>query len=112
MKLEKVLHGVARYIDSEVYAGMNDIQELVARLFVGRVVEKADDIKWALVENSIVRAFGIVDAEGDVDIDLLMHDIKREVEKKGKVSISIPMFGKLTFSPSDIDVIHRFVMEA
>ena len=91
---------------------MNDIQELVARLFVGRVVEKADDIKRALVENSIVRAFGIVDAEGDVDIDLLMHDIKREVEKKGKVSISIPMFGKLTFSPSDIDVIHRFVMEA
>ena len=44
-----------------------------------------------------------------VDVDALITDIKSAMQKKGKVDISIPLFGKMTFHPEDLDDIHRFI---
>jgi hypothetical protein len=36
-----------------------------------------------------------------------MRDLKREIERKGKLTVEIPMFGKISFLPQDIDEIYR-----
>ena len=104
-RFEKVIEGISKYIDKEVYAGMNDVQELVARIFVGRIIDNMEGVKKTLIDNGFIRTFGIIDGEGMVDVDALAKDIRREVERKGKLVVSIPMFGKLTFVPTDIDAI-------
>lgn len=110
-KFEKVANGIAKYIDSEIYSGMNDLQELVARIVVGRLIENEDSIKKYLVNNGIIRTFGFVDDEGMIDVDGLRADLKKEIERKGKLTISLPMFGKFTFSPEDVDVLYRYITE-
>lgn len=104
-RFEKVIEGISKYIDKEIYAGMNDVQELVARIFVGRIIDNMEGVKKTLIDNGFIRTFGIIDGEGMVDVDALAKDIRREVERKGKLVVSIPMFGKLTFVPADIDAI-------
>lgn len=104
-RFEKVIEGISKYIDKEIYAGMNDVQELVARIFVGRIIDNMEGVKKTLIDNGFIRTFGIIDGEGMVDVDALAKDIRREVERKGKLVVSIPMFGKLTFVPTDIDAI-------
>lgn len=104
-RFEKVIEGISKYIDKEIYAGMNDVQELVARIFVGRIMDNMEGVKKALIDNGFIRTFGIIDGEGMVDVDALAKDLKREIERKGKLVVSIPMFGKLTFVPTDIDAI-------
>lgn len=104
-RFEKVIEGISKYIDKEIYAGMNDVQELVARIFVGRIIDNMEGVKKTLIDNGFVRTFGIIDGEGMVDVDALAKDIRREVERKGTLVVSIPMFGKLTFVPTDIDAI-------
>ena len=42
-----------------------------------------------------------------VDIEGLQK-ISREITTKGKV-FNVPMFGKLTFVPSDVDVLHKMI---
>jgi hypothetical protein len=86
---------------------MNDLQEFVARVLVGRVLENSDEIQDSLINNGYIRTFGIIDSDGMVDVEGLAADIKREISRKGKITFNLPMFGKMTFVPSDVDELHQ-----
>lgn len=106
---DQVINGITKYIDREIYSGMNDLQEIVARIAIGRVIENRENIKNALINNGVIRTFGIIDQDGMVDIENLSKELQREIERKGKLTISVPMFGKLTFTPEDVDVIKQYI---
>lgn len=106
---ERVMDGIIKYIDAEITGGMNEWQELIARIAIGRVAENAESVKTAIINNGIVRTFGIIDADGMVDVDTLVVDIKREISRKEKLTVKIPMFGAITFKPEDVDTIHRYI---
>ena len=108
-EFEKVIDGLSRYIDNEIYSGMNDYQEFLARLFVGRIIGNEHKVKESLINNGFIRTFGIIDSDGMVDIDSLAQDLKREIGRKEKITFSIPMFGKMTFHPTDVDVLYRTI---
>lgn len=108
-EFEHVINGVSRYIDNEIYSGMNDYQEFLARLFIGRIIGNEHKVKESLINNGFIRTFGIIDSDGMVDIDSLAQDLKREIGRKEKITFSIPMFGKMTFHPADVDVLYRTI---
>lgn len=108
-EFEKVVYGASNWIGEKLYPKMNDLQEMVARVFIGRVLESEEQIKNALLGNGIIRTFGIIDDDGMVDVDALLSDIKREIERKGKLVVNIPLIGKLTFSPEDADELHNYI---
>ena len=109
-KFEKVVEGLSKWIGDEVYMKMNDLQEIVARMFIGRVVTNESKIKDALVNNGIIRSFGFIDGDGMVDVDELFAELKREIERKGRLVINIPMIGKLTFVPGDVDNLYNYIV--
>ena len=109
---EKVTKGISEYLNHEIYKGMNDLQEVMARVVVGRLLDNEENIKNALVKNGFVRTFGFVSDDGMVDVDGIVDSLKKEISKKGKMSISIPMIGKFTFAPEDVDVLHNYIRGA
>jgi hypothetical protein len=108
-KFEKVLTGVSDFINQEIYSGMSDWQELLARITVGKFLTNEQAVKELLVNNAYIRTFGIVDGEGMIDVDTLITDIKNEISKKGKIVITIPMFGTMTFKPEDADTLKEHI---
>ena len=106
-EFEKVIDGLSKYINDEIYAGMNDLQEFAARVIVGRIINNQENVKDMLINNGFVRTFGIIDAEGMVDVDSIVNDIKREIARKEKITFNIPMFGRMTFKPSDVDMLYQ-----
>lgn len=104
---DQVLDGLARYLNKNFYANLNDWQEIVARIAVGRIIGNPESLKQSLSANGIVRTFAIMDSDGNVDLEPIMRDLKREIERKGKLTVEIPMFGKISFLPQDIDEIYR-----
>ena len=84
----------------------------MARIVVGRFLDNEDRIKTALSNNGFVRTFGFINDEGMVDLEGIAESLRREISKKGKISISIPMFGKLTFVPNDVDVLCNYIRGA
>lgn len=107
VEFNRVVDGISRYLNNNLFKNMNDWQEILARLAVGRIIGNPEDLKRSLMGNGIVRTFSIMDSEGNVDLEPLMRDLKREIERKGKLTIDIPMFGKMSFVASDIDDIYR-----
>ena len=109
VEFDKVIDGIVKYIDSELLPNMNNVQDFTARVLMGRIINNTNNIKDKIVNNGYIRTFGIVDSEGCVDVEGLAVDIKRELTKKGKVSFDVPMFGKMTFVPSDVDILHQMI---
>lgn len=111
VKFEKVLDGVAKFMDKEIYPKMNDWQEVLVRVAEGRILDNRELVKNALVNNGIVRTFGVIDEDGFVDIERLAADLKKEIQKKTKMKIEIPLFGSMTFLPGDVDKLCKFITE-
>lgn len=107
VEFNRVIDGLARYMNNNLFANMNDWQEVVARVAVGRIIGNPESLKQSLMANGIVRTFAVMDSEGNVDLEPLMRDLKREIDRKGKLTVEIPMFGKMSFVASDIDDIYR-----
>ena len=111
MYFDRVVNGIVKYLDREVYVGMNDWQEMLARIAVSRIIGNRDALRNAVVSNPFVKTFGIVDENGDVDVDSLVRDIKEQIERKGKFEVSIPMFGRFAFTSADVDKLYRTITE-
>ena len=107
VEFNRVIDGLARYMNNNLFANMNDWQEIVARVAVGRIIGNPESLKQSLMANGIVRTFAVMDSEGNVDLEPIMRDLKREIDRKGKLTVEIPMFGKMSFVASDIDDIYR-----
>lgn len=110
VRFEKVIDGINRYIDSEIYSNLNDLQELLARIVVGRINSNAENIKAVLMSNGFAKTLCIIDSDGMVDIGRLMQDIRREIERKGSIEFDVPMIGRLKFTPADVDVLHDMIV--
>lgn len=105
----RVMDGIVKYINDEMFIGMNDWQEMTARILVARVVNNQEAVKKTLIDNGFIRTFGIIDSEGMVDVCGLANDIKQEIVKKGKMTFTVPMFGKISFVPEDVDKLYNYI---
>jgi hypothetical protein len=109
LEFEKIIEGMAQYINDELYPRMNDLQEFMARVLVGRVINNEEAIKDILINNGFLRTFAIIDNEGMVDIYSLAKDLKREIGRKEKITFDIPFFGKISFKPCDVDSLYTTI---
>lgn len=108
-EIKKVIDGILTYMNNEIYSGLNDWQEILARVVVGRVISNEDAFAKELTNNGFIRTFGIIDSSGMVDIDSLAKDLKKEIAKKEKISFAVPMFGTMTFVPNDVNVLYKTI---
>lgn len=108
-RFEEVITGISKYINNEIYPNMNDWQEIIARLAVGRIINDEGKLKEVITQNAFIRTFGIVDEDGMVDVETIAKEIKSEIAKKGKLTFSVPMFGNISFSPTDVDILYRTI---
>lgn len=108
MKFDRVLYGINKYLDKEIYAGMNDWQEVVARIAVSRIIGN-NNLEQTLLGNSYIKTFAIADTEGNIDVEGLYRDLKKLIQAKGKIEIELPIFGKFTFTESDVDCLYSCI---
>lgn len=108
-EFEKVMDGLLKYIDDYIYSSLNELQEFAARVMIGRLVNNKADLKEMLMNNGFIKTFGVIDEDGMIDVESIAEDIKREIERSEKITFTIPMFGKYTFMPCDIDVMYKTI---
>lgn len=109
IEFEKMLDGLIKYIDEKFIVNMNNLQEIGVRIILGEVYDNRGKIKELLLNNGIVKTFGYIDNEGNIDIEKLMNRLKKEIQNKGKLEITVPMYGKMIFTPEDVDEIYNYI---
>jgi hypothetical protein len=110
VKFETVIDGINKYLDREIYVNLSDVQELVARVVVGRINQNMDALKSSLTTNGIIKTMGIIDTDGMVDIDWVLDNVRKEIERKENLRVDVPLIGKMTFCPGDVEVLRGYIL--
>lgn len=110
VKFETVIDGINKYLDREIYVNLSDVQELVARVVVGRINQNTDALKSSLTTSGIIKTMGIIDTDGMVDIDWVLDNVRKEIERKENLRVDVPLIGKMTFVPGDVEVLRGYIL--
>lgn len=106
----KVMHGIASYLDAELMPqfGGNTIERVVAGTAISLAIRKGAVIVDSYKDNQVVKMLGIMDDKGNIDIDVLSDELKKNVPKEG-VKVNVPVIGTMTFTKDDIDTLHNYI---
>lgn len=111
MEFERVIRGLVKYIERYIYPGMTDWQEVLAGTVVDQIYDGREELKKVIHDNHMYRMILAMDHSGNIDIDALADKLKRRIEKKGKIEVTLKLMPKLTFTSSDIDEILSIIKE-
>lgn len=109
MTFEQVVTGVIKYIERELFSGLEPWQRVFAGVFVTRVSRNAERLKKLLVEDKFLSLAQFVDEEGLVDVDAVASDLKAQIGKVGSVKIKLPIVDTYTFTVEDVDVLLKTI---
>lgn len=105
----KLINGLVNYTDQEVINNLPTVGKWLVGAGVGITTSKIDGIVNALNENPMAKMMGIIDEDGMFDIDLIIDNLKQSANRYGKMTVQVPLVGRLTFSESDIDTLRGYI---
>lgn len=110
---DKVQKGVAAYLDAEVMpAFKNDgWKRVLVGTAIGMALNKSANYIPVLQENAMVKTLGLIDEQGNVDVESVVPVLKDQLSKEPMV-VTIPMLGDLTFGPADVDRLYEYIRAA
>lgn len=109
---EQVMKGISNYAESEIMTKLPTMGKWVVGAGIGMAMDKAGAIVASLQNNKLVKASGIVDDEGNIDIDTMARHLKESASRYGKAYIDIPLVGNMAFSSDDIEILRNYITRA
>lgn len=110
VNLQQIQSGIASYLDNELMPMLpqTGIERVLLgtglSLLIKKNFNKINDLK----EQPLVKAMGIFDEEGNVDLDTLRDEVKANMTNDG-IKVEVPMIGGLTFKKDDIDKLYTYI---
>lgn len=118
VSIDQIERGFARYIDNEVMPTIN--QGGFARVAIGAaagvLVQRAGRMVEAYTNNPALRALGLTDEAHNVDVDVLVTEIRKNVPDEGfKIHIPNPLTGSdimaMIFKRDDVDRLYQYIKQ-
>lgn len=111
VSVDKIEQGVANYLDAELMPQLkgNGVERVIVGTAASLMIRKSGVIIDGYKDNKFVKMLGIMDDKGNVDVDILAEELKKNISKDG-VAIEVPILGTLTFHKEDVDKLYDYIM--
>ena len=109
VSLEQIQNGIADYIDTEIVAKMSGWQKWAVGTAAAVILQRVPEIVEQAQNNPLIKAMGVVDSDGMVDLDILHKELKAQAHT-GPITTSIPMIGPIKFSEEDVDKLYTLII--
>lgn len=112
VSIDKIEQGVASYLDNELMPQLqnNGWEKVVIGAAASLAIHKFGAIVAGYKDHKLVKMLGIMDDDGNVDVEALANELKQNVPKTG-FDISVPIVGTMTFHKDDIDKLYEYIMK-
>ena len=105
----RVINGIVAYIDKELASAFNGSWEAwIIRTFAGLAATKAEKLFHSLSGNGIIKALELIDGE-NINIETFIKELKKQAQQ-GSATIKLPIVGAVTFTVTDVDSLHRYIL--
>lgn len=111
VSVDKIEQGVADYLDAELMPQIkgDGFEKVVVGTATSLLIRRSGKIIEGYKDNKFVKMLGIMDDEGNVDVETLKDELKKNISKDG-VKVDIPVIGTLTFHKEDVDKLYGYIM--
>ena len=99
MTCEQIKAGIGDWLSMKIMPRLDGKRQFVLGMAYALCAGKLDEI---IAKNDTVRALGIVDAQGCVDIDALYNAAHAQMQAQGKLTLEIPLLGSFAFDSGDL----------
>lgn len=107
---EQILKGCIAYIDNEIMPNVPTYAKWIVGTYVTTM--SLDNAKIdELFHHPLVETLGI-EHNGLYDVDTLMNNLRTSARKYGKMELTFPMLGTMTFSEDDVNRLHNHIKGA
>lgn len=110
VSINKIEQGVAAYLDSELMPKLpnSGFEKVLAGTALSLAIRRSGNILDSYKNNKAVQMLGIMDKDGNVDVDVLAEELKKNIPTEG-VKVDVPIIGALTFHKDDVDKLHEYI---
>lgn len=111
VSIDKIEQGLANYLDGELMPQLqnNGIEKILIGTAASLMIRKSGAIIDGYKDNKLVKMLGLMDENGNVDVEILTEELKNNMPKEG-IKIDVPVVGTLTFRKDDIDKLYDYIM--
>ena len=104
----KVISGIAKYVDTEIVDKMAGWQKWVVGGGVGIALSNATNVFNQLKNNEFVKMLGVIDKNDKIDVEKIYKEIKKQA-KKSSITFNAPLIGAITLNENDVDRIYELI---
>lgn len=111
--IDKIERGVATYLDNELMPQLpsTGIEKVMAGTAIGLLIRRFGFIIESYKGSKTVQLLGIMDEEGNVDVDIVADELKKNIPPEG-IKMELPVIGNLKFHKDDITKLHEYIIES
>ena len=109
--IDQAMRGVAKYADNEIIPHLPTGKGIGAGIALALIMDGGKSRILALKDHPAVQMMGVMDAEGNIDLDRLYNAARARVDGK-KIPLTIPVIGELRFDVNDVDRLYKYIQEA
>jgi hypothetical protein len=109
--IDQAMRGVAQYADNEIIPHLPTGKGIGAGIALALILDGGKNRILALKDHPAVKMMGIMDEEGNIDLDRLYNAARTRVDGK-KIPWDIPIIGELKFDVNDVDRLYKYIQEA
>ena len=106
---EQIKAGIGNYIQTRLMPRLDGKRQFLLGTVYGLCVNKMDTLIAHAAQNPTVRALGVVQENGEIDIDALYSAALAQMQTQGKVSVEIPLLGAFAFDENDLRELRQMI---
>jgi hypothetical protein len=104
----KVINGIAKYIDTEIVDKILGWKKWVVGSGLGIALSNSTNIFNQLKNNEFVKMLNIIDKDNKIDVDKIYKELKKQA-KKSSITFEVPMVGSITLNDQDIEKLYELI---
>lgn len=101
--------GVGDYIERHMMPRLDGKRQFLLGMAYGLAAGKMDELMQAVQGNEAARMLGIVQENGEIDIDALYNAAYAQMQAHGKLKLDIPMIGAFAFDADDLRELYNAI---
>lgn len=109
--MQQAQNGLIKYIDTEIIPHVDGLKKIGLSAYVTLAAGNVQAMLNRYIHHPAVEVLGVIDSEGNVDIDALYKAISPMLAEGKKVTIYIPLVGDFSVDKSDLEKLYRYMKE-
>lgn len=109
---QQIKSGVTKYINSEILPHLSGLPKIGVSTYINLMSDKVPELMIQMRDQPGVSILGIIDEEGNMDLDRLYKAVVPTMMEGEKITIEVPLIGSFDLSKQDIDKLYKYILNS